>query len=342
MTRLNESEIKELIIHYVGNKSRGESLQISTTSVVLDDLVTNLLSKYFLGPFCFTESYSFTHDLGINYNGVYSELKKFFDKELSFYDFSRKMAMHLYESSVHPNIKAGELYIVYFDNCIIDNSTVEGIGFFKSENRETYLKIYPSGEGFDVQPESGISIKGLDKGCIVLNSNHGNGFVAYVVDKINKSSDAKFWTNDFLGLIRNNDSYNQTQNAMVMCKSFISQLPSEIDKADKAAMMNRVVDGLKQDSVNLDSVAEMAFGPELSAGFNSFRKKYQETHEVNFNESFQGKPEAIKRRATGSMTTIKLDKNFDVNIHGGEQFIERGYDEEKGMRYYKLYFNEER
>lgn len=41
------------------------------------------------------------------------------------------------------------------------------------------------------------------------------------------------------------------------------------------------------------------------------------------------------------MTTFKLDENFDVNIHGGEQFIERGYDEERGMKYYKLFFNEE-
>lgn len=41
------------------------------------------------------------------------------------------------------------------------------------------------------------------------------------------------------------------------------------------------------------------------------------------------------------MTTFKLDENFDVNIHGGELFIERGYDEERGMKYYKLFFNEE-
>lgn len=343
MTRLNESEIKELIIHYVGNKSKDESLQLSTTCVVLDDLVTNLLTKYFLSPFIFNESYSFTHDLGLNYNGVYSELKRFFNKELSFYDFSRMMAMHLYESSVHPNIKAGEFYIVYFDNCIIDNKTVEGVGFFKSENRETYLKIYTSGDSFDVQPESGISIKGLDKGCIVLNINHENGFVSYVVDKTNKSSEAKYWTNDFLGLKRNNDSFVQTQNAVAMCKSFISQMPDDVAKSDKAAMMNRVIEGMKSENVVLENLAAHAFGQDVAAScFKAFKEDYEATHDVRFDESFQSKPEAIKRRATGSMTTIKLDKNFDVNIHGGEQFIERGYDDEKGMRYYKLYFNEEK
>ena len=42
------------------------------------------------------------------------------------------------------------------------------------------------------------------------------------------------------------------------------------------------------------------------------------------------------------MTTIRLDKNFDIHIHGGEQLIEQGFDNEKGMRYYKLYFIEEK
>jgi len=107
-------------------------------------------------------------------------------------------------------------------------------------------------------------------------------------------------------------------------------------------MMNRVVEGLKQESVSIDSVASKAFGPELSAGFNSFRNEYQKTHDVRFDESFQGKPESIKRRSVGTITTIKLDKNFDVNIHGGEQYIERGYDENRGMKYYKLFFNEEK
>ena len=42
------------------------------------------------------------------------------------------------------------------------------------------------------------------------------------------------------------------------------------------------------------------------------------------------------------MTTIKLDNNFDIKIHGGEQLIEQGYDKEKGMKFYKLYFHEEK
>ena len=35
-------------------------------------------------------------------------------------------------------------------------------------------------------------------------------------------------------------------------------------------------------------------------------------------------------------------KHFDIHIHGGEQYIVRGYDEERQMYYYQLFFREER
>ena len=217
----------------------------------------------------------------------------------------------------------------------------DAVGLFKSENKDSFLKVQRNGDRFEILQELGVNINKLDKGCLIFNTNKEDGYVVSVVDNSNRG-EAKYWVEDFLQVKRKNDSYTQTQNAMTMCKNFISQLPSDIDKADKAAMMNRVVEGLKQESVSIDSVASKAFGPELSAGFNSFRNEYQKTHDVRFDESFQGKPESIKRRAVGTITTIKLDKNFDVNIHGGEQYIERGYDENRGMKYYKLFFNEEK
>lgn len=47
-------------------------------------------------------------------------------------------------------------------------------------------------------------------------------------------------------------------------------------------------------------------------------------------------------RFIDTMSTIQLNKNFDINIHGGEQNIVRGYDEERGMYYYQLLFKEEK
>jgi hypothetical protein len=49
----------------------------------------------------------------------------------------------------------------------------------------------------------------------------------------------------------------------------------------------------------------------------------------------------VKQHGKFMRSVIKLDKNFHVYVHGNKDFIERGFDEEKGKYYYKLYFSEE-
>ena len=149
-----------------------------------------------------------------------------------------------------------------------------------------------------------------------------------MVDKTNKSNEAKYRSSDFLNLRRENNSYTQTQNALAMCKSFIAQLPKDFARAEKAVMMNRIMEGVKTDNVNIDELASFAFG-NASSTFKSFKEEYQSTHEVSFDERFQGHPETINRRSVGIMTTIKLDSNFNVVIFGGEQLIELGFEEKK-------------
>lgn len=342
MIQLHESKIQHCILHVVGNKNEDELYQLSDKEIVVDSKNNQTLTNYFLKPFIgLEELWSFNHISDVQMNDMFQYLTTIFEDKSKFITCSRNIAKQLYNSCTHPKVKSGELYVVYLCDCFVDGNRTDAIGLFKSENKDTFIQINAIDGGFSIESLSGININKLDKGSLIFNIHKEDGYVVSVVDNSNRG-EAKYWVEDFLQVKRKNDSYTQTQNAMAMCKSFISQLPSNIDKADKAAMMNRVVDSLKQESVNMDSVAERAFGPEYSTGFNSFRSAYQDTHEVSFDDSFQGKSEAIKRRAAGTMTTIKLDKNFDVNIHGGEQFIERGYDEEKGMRYYKLYFNEER
>lgn len=328
-------------LHQVGNKCNAEPLVLSGNPLNLADPIKKDLKQYFLSHFKQSEYFCFEHEASLSLNEVYCYVSAIFEKQDDIVKQSKYLAQSLYRKSIHPNIKGGEFYVVPFKNCLIDGEMVDAIGLFKSENKDSFLKIQRNGDRFEIIQELGVNINKLDKGCLIFNIHKEDGYVVSVVDNSNRG-EAKYWIEDFLQVKRKNDSYNQTQNAMAMCKNFLSQLSGDVAKADKAAMMNRVIEVLKHDSVSIDSVADMAFGPELSVGFNSFRNEYQETHDVKFDDSFQGKAESIKRRAVGTMTTIKLDKNFDVNIHGGEQFIERGYDEKKCMKYYKLYFNEEK
>lgn len=343
MIQFNNAEIQAIALHKVGNKYIDEPLVLSKNLVDTDDLTKEILSRYFLSKFNFVELYVLSHQIDLKYNEVYSIADRIFKKDSICISDTIDLAKHLYEQSVHPKIKGGEFYIVYFEDCIIDKKRVNAIGLFKSENKDTFLKIYPKGDNFEIESEKGININRLDKGCLIFNIEKEKGYVVAIVDNVNKGTEAKYWTEDFLHIRPRKDSFNQTQYMLSMCKSFVSQLPNENGKIEKATYMNRSVEALKGESVNINSFAEQVFEtPQLVSEFKHYKKTYQKERDIEIDDSFTTDSKAIKRKATGTMTTIKLDKNFDINIHGGEQNIARGYDEERGMYYYQLFFREER
>jgi hypothetical protein len=49
----------------------------------------------------------------------------------------------------------------------------------------------------------------------------------------------------------------------------------------------------------------------------------------------------VKKSMKFFRSIIKLDKNFHVYVHSHADFIEKGYDKEKDLRYYKLYYENE-
>ena len=343
MIYAENNSIEALIMHRIGNKGMDEGYTISDKCIHLDSQLAMLLTKYFIGPFISGEFYNLYHEASLELNEIYNYATKIFNDFSLFQEQSINIAKHLYNESSHPKIKAGELYIAYFHDCIVDGKNVDAIGIFKSENKDTFLKVLQTDEGFDIATESGININKLDKGCLIFDTEKGSGYLVAIVDNTNKGAEAKYWANDFLHVRPRKDSFNQTQNMLSLCKSFVSQLPNDNGKVEKATYMNRSVEALKEESVNINTFAEQVFEtPKLVSEFKQYKETYQKERDIEIDDTFETASTAIKRRATGTMTTIKLDKNFDINIHGGEQYIVRGYDEERGMYYYQLFFKEEK
>ena len=337
------ASVETLCVHRVGNKMSNDGLILSESCLMVHDDIKKILNKYFIGSFQSEELYTFYHESDLSMNEVYRYCSNLFDYPDDIYEQSVNLAKHLFNKSLHPNIKTGEFYIAYITNCMLDNQKVDAIGLFKSERKDTFLQVYPKGGGFEIKCERGTNIKKLDKGCLVFNTNRENGYLVAVVDNTNKGADAKFWTDAFLNVHLRKDNYTQTQNMLSLCKNFVAQLPVDNGKMEKANMLNRSVEALKDDAVEVNSFAEKVFKkPELVSEFKNYKEKFQEKHDIELDETFTPSAEAVKRVAMGSMTTIKLDKNFDISIHGGEQYIVRGYDEVRGMYYYQLFFKEEK
>jgi len=338
-----DAKIKACVLHKVGNKLRNEGCIFSYSLFTKYDAITDFLIEYFFTSFKRDNYYSFYHNIDIMMNEVFACASKIFENPESILDQSLNLAKHLYEQSIHPKVKGGEFYVDYFKDCIVEDNKIDAIGLFKSENKETFLKVYHKGEGFEIESERGVNINKLDKGCLIFNTEKENGYLLAIVDNTNKGAEAKYWTDDFLHVRLRKDSYNQTQNMLSLCKNFVAQLPTDNGKLEKATYINRSLDVLKDETVNVNTLAERVFErPELVSEFRQYKENYQRELDIEIDNEFKTAPKAVNHRSTGTMTTIKLDKNFDINIHGGEENVVRGYDEERGMYYYQLFFKEER
>lgn len=346
-----EASLNQISVHKVGNKSQDEYMVLSEASLSIEDeMLKNLLMTYFLKPFeKVNEVYRFTHatnDLALN--EIYHFAKKCFESGSDFHHISQQITRHLYDVSTHPKIKAGEVYVVYFDAVQIEGELHKALGIFKSETKETYLKVYPDAGGFSLSYEQeAINIQKLDKGCLIINTEAEEGFKVVVIDQTNKTQEAAvYWKDDFLKLKIRNDSFNQTHNVLGLYKNFVTEKIDEdfdISKPDKIDLLNKSMKYFKEkEKFDFEEFSDEVIGNDVAANsFKSMMSNYEQEFETPLSNGFDISSQAVKKQATNYKTVLKLDKNFHVYIHGDRQLLEQGFDDIKGKNYITLYYDKE-
>jgi hypothetical protein len=344
-----QASLSHPTIHKVGNKLLDEHLSLSEHSLKIDDeVLDNLLMNYFLKPFeKVNEMYRFDHPTGdLNLNEVYHFADIIFNDKDTFHENSRQIAKHLYDISNHPKIKSGELYLCYFTGLQIEGELLDAIGIFKSESKEPYLKVIQKSKEFEINYEQeAINIKKLDKGCVIFNTEKEAGYKVAVIDQTN-STEAAYWIDDFLNLKISNNNYTQTNTVLKVYKDFVTNKIDEefeISKTDKIDLLNRSIKYFKEkEHFDLDEFSNEVLGHEPGIeAFKRFKKTYEDEFETEIGDSFLISDSAVKKQARVFKSVLKLDKNFHIYIHGNKELIEKGYDEEMKMSYYKVYFREE-
>jgi hypothetical protein len=345
MIYLEYTNIKQLIIHKVGNKLRGDGCSFSNETIDLSDaLLRENAIKYLVVPLTKNaEQLEFFHESYLSSNLVYDVVSQIFENPENLLESSKNIARHLYDHSVHLKNKEGELYIAYFEDFIINGETVNAVGIFKSENKDTFLKVSKRDGGFEIESEKGININKLDKGCLIFNTEREKGYIVVAICH-DQTIDRQYWFDDFLHVRQRKDEYYNTQNILSLCKDFVkNELPQQFDvaKADQIDLLNKSVQFFKEkDSFNLSEFAnEVIAQPEIIKQFNQYKSSYAQEHDIDFANNFTISKSAVKKQARHLKSAIKLDKNFHIYIHGNRDLIEQGKDN-KG-KFYKMYYKEE-
>ncbi|MGZ8890880.1 MAG: nucleoid-associated protein, partial [Nitrososphaeraceae archaeon] len=334
-------ELQQLITHHVGNKLRDEKFMLSREVSTIEDDTKNLLLKYFLLPIKAEELFSFSHAVKLELNELFTIVEDIFSNPRLFINSSQDIAKLLYEQSMHPKIKEGELNIAYFSNIFFDDEIVEAIGIFKSETNVPFIKMQNQKSNFSINHDYGFEIKGIDKGCIIFNIDKNKGYKILIVDNVNKSAEAQYWKDDFLKVKSISNEFYQTNQFMGITKNFVTKQLSEeleVSKADKINLLNRSVEYFKTHE-NFDKKEfeqEVLQDLGMIKSFRNYDSRYREENDIELTDNFEISPQAVKKQSRVFRSVLKLDKNFHIYIHGSRELIEQGI-EADGRKFYKIY-----
>lgn len=349
MLNLFSTHITSLSIHRVGNKSRNEPILLSSEPYKLDDELTPLIKEFFLKPFREKEEnyHRFANESDLEFHELFNIATDIFQSPEGIHEQSKNIAKHLFEQSMHPHIKSGEVYVAYLENMQLDNEKLDGIGIFKSEINQDFLQFSEKENQLEASLQQGVNLNRLDKGCIIFNSKKEEGYKILSVDS--NRYDARYWLDNFLGVEAFEDDNFFTKKYLKFCQNFAKDVvfPAE-DKKQEVMFMNRAVNHFAKNNTFEESafVNEVIDNPDLIPEFKHYKSEMAPKYSIEDLTTFPIANTAVTAIRKKIKNVINLDTNIQIkldfiNTESAEKYVEKGWDEEKQMYYYLVYFNKE-
>jgi len=349
MIKKTRAEITKCIIHKVANKYNSGQNVFSENLIRFDEETYELMLPFLLKPFVnVAQSYRFSHHADVRLNELNNYSSEVFKDESTFIEHSKNIVNHLYEQSNSAQIKKGDVIIALIEGIEYNDVLTEAIGIFKIENKIDFFQTYQDDNSFDVAVTQGISTKKLDKGCLILNTTDAEGTIVLSVD--NNNYDAQYWIKNFLSVKYADDRNSHTQSYLELCKEFSEEvLKPEFGKQEQSAFLANTVDYFKEnESVNIHEFKDELFEEDKHKSmFDDYKKHFETLNDVLIRNNFEVSDVVLKKEKSKLKTTIKLDTHIQIQLDidapdAASEYLERGFDEEKKMKYYKVYFNEEK
>ncbi|BDS08920.1 hypothetical protein NT6N_39600 [Oceaniferula spumae] len=341
------AKLTMLSLARVGNPLRSEPLRTSKELCTLSDADNAILTPSFLKPFKALERRAFAHHSSLELNEVYRYAATIFESKETLCEQGRKIARHLYNTSKHPNIKAGDLCVALVEDVLVDGDPLQAISIIKSESRVPFLEVTDADGNLQLVTHQGISPDKIDKGCLIVNCDKEGGFLVYTFDKT--SSGTNFWMRDFLGVKFRRDDDFMTKRYADMCVSFAKEgLPEEMGAEEKCRVANQAIGYFEErDEFDLKHFREEALKePEIIEKFDEFRGQQDEEDGAKLEETFTIDKKIARKAGNRFRSTIKLDSGVNLSFapafkESDASVFERGFDDEKQMKYVKIYYQEE-
>jgi len=348
MIKCTKASISKCILHKVGNKFNDTKNSFSEQPIDFDEASYDLILPYLLRPFgSVAESYRFNHHANIDLNEINSYATQLLNDDTGFVNVSQHIVMHLFEQSNSAQIKTGDVIICMFHDIQYEDYLTDAIGIFKIENKSHFFQTHLEKNSYDLYIQKGIQTKKVDKGCLILNAADGEGKIVLSID--NNNYDAQYWIKKFLNIKYPDDANQHTKNYIQMCREFSKEvMQPQFGMQEQSSFLAKTVDFFKENEVvNIETFKEDIFEKEDHIQlFEDYKKTYESDNNILIRNQFDVSEIVLKKQKQKIKTEIKLDTNIQIKLDvdapdASAEYLERGYDKEKKMHFYKVYFNAE-
>ena len=343
-----EARISGLVLAKVGNPSRDEPLQTSKQVFEVGPADQKLLCPIFLKPFGNLLGQRFQHHTSLEQHELNTCAVSIFEDSKNLLERGCEIAKRLYSKSNHPNIKSGDLCVSLIEGISFNGEKKRGICILKSESVTPFLSISTKDGDLELHTEQGINPEKIDKGCLIIDHFPGKGFYVLTFDRA--GAESRFWVRDFLGVAAIADPSLVSQRVAEMAVNAVSTSskgdddddspPWESQNAAKQALS--YFDGKKKFS--LAEFEEQALRtPEARARFAAEKRRLEEDEGLQIEDGFDISKRDVSKAKRHMSQMMKLDTGVDVKLkpkafEQEEPVVEKGYDEERGMKFIKIYY----
>ena len=243
-------------------------------------------------------------------------------------------------------MSSGIFLAVHLKDVQFEGEEWEAIALLKLSTKMEGLDFRGKGDRFDIWPSGKIfSVESVDLSAIIINTDREAGY-RILVQNPSKSVEGFMWRDEFLQLEVVNDPFQKTSNFMKVYKNFVMEKleeSHEMGSMDQYELLSRAIGYVSEnESMDLEEFNANVIGnPEVASTFKNYLDTVREENEVEIPDQFTLSTIAVKKAKTAYKKVIKLDKNFQIHVHGKRDLVEQGYDESKGMNFYKVYYEHE-
>lgn len=229
-------------------------------------------------------------------------------------------------------------FSVVWDHFSLDDYQGKALGFYFSKQKQHF---------FTTGTQTASILQGMpltkpEFACLIIPDQEQN----YKLFIAETGTSASNWSKVLFPYFQQRDDAFHATQFFKMCKSFSEDVLAKEYQQPKEKQVEFLADSVAYASekkvVDLSSFKqEVIRDPAVVDAFEEYQNRYGEQKAWNPPDQFAVSESVQKQAGRFVRSIIKLDKNFHIYVHGNKERIERGYDQDRRLHYYTLFFESE-